>query len=135
MLAHNFIVINNFFRLIPKPKESCESFCKNSTINVVSLLLYWFDEYFNFWFSGVSIFATLSATLAVIFAELRLSQTSKKSLWALLRFRFGTYIQSADPLCKIWINGLAAFITSNPFCFVSAISPNPAKSGIGKLLP
>ena len=33
------------------------------------------------------------------------------------------------PVCKIWINGLAKFITSNPFCSVSAISPNSAQSG------
>ena len=47
MLAHNFTV-----RSIAKPKGSYESYRKNSTINVVYLLLYWFDEYFNLWFSA-----------------------------------------------------------------------------------
>ena len=49
--------------------------------------------------------------------------------WGLPCCRLAAYIQWVDPVRKLSMNDFAAFIISNPFCSVSEISPNPAKSG------
>ena len=46
---------------------------------------------------------------------------TQQSSWALFCFKFATHIQWADPIFKIWENGLAELITSNSICCVSTI--------------
>ena len=106
--------------------SSWKSYYKNFTINIVFLLLYWFDGYFSFWFSAAEHICYFACNFGYYkwlqrdssaLRHLRLSQASQQSLLALFFLKIcKIYNQWANPVYKIWTNGLAAFTKSNPFC-------------------